>query len=152
MTITLADVYAAPHHARLRRTIDHLARRYFRHDPGWAVSAAYVALARTTLDPSRIPAWQVRHVGRNAMVDAMRRDRRRAAINQPMSDDLPTPTVDRSPDVRLRMRAVLAGLTPRERQIVARAADGVAGRDIAHRLGLTPGRVSQIRSAIRARI
>lgn len=152
MTVTLADVYTAPHHDRLRRSLHSLARRYFRHDSDWALSAAYVALARTTLDPSRIPAWQVRRVAQNAMVDATRRERRRAAVNVPMSDDTPTPVVDRAPDVRLRMRAVLAGLTPRERQIVTLAADGLSGRDIAARLGLTPGRVSQIRSAIRARV
>jgi DNA-directed RNA polymerase specialized sigma subunit len=55
------------------------------------------------------------------------------------------PTGDADPFLQARIRAAIDGLPTRERHIVVLLRSGVATREIAARLGVSEGRISQLK-------
>jgi len=63
-----------------------------------------------------------------------------------------SPGPERIVEARERLERFSASLTPRDMTIVRGLADGLPGRDIAREIGVTQGRLSQLKQALRERL
>jgi RNA polymerase sigma-70 factor (ECF subfamily) len=78
-------------------------------------------------------------IARNAALDELRRRKRSVTLTHDVEDDAPLPSEERDPLQRAAVRAALAGLDPRDRELVLlKFVAGLSNAEIAEVIGASP--------------